>query len=277
MDFVVKPSAKRAVSLLPDPRRDLIHAAFFAQPKFEVFPSDNSDLRPRTVPVGTVLTYPTDQAAIEAIKGLCTELRLLVKEPVDADPNASSIFIGSNASNSEVRRILGDPKEPRFTASCDGRTLQLAYAIEELPDMKAVRYTGQARRDITVRRLTSAAGPKCELRNRQGDALKDGELIGDDYLLLTHLPNTRTDTTITVFGGLHAPATRSLDLLFGTLPDEDLRCLAELSKGCGYQAVFHVRGLREQGDGTTIGTEIVLNKREFGPVKLDPTLSSAEV
>ncbi len=160
--------------------------------------------------------------------------------PDPSDQN-SKVSLGSGSSNEYTKHILGTPERPNF--GLPGCTLRFSIG-EEKQRIKRWQYG----MDVTPYVHTICdSNEKPLLRPSIGH---DG-YQSDDYLLVTRIPGTRENTTITIFSGLHGPATRSTELLLsGELSAKELETLAnavglENGKVPHFQAIFRASGIKK--------------------------------
>ncbi len=240
-------------------RQALLQRSLFPQQQY--FDLIGADAHPTAV-IHASGTYVNEERAATALLETCNASRdiEIVSDPFSVSPGHSAICLGSNASNTATRRLLGPPEAPTFFARGLDFEASFQYSISTMPG-RVVRIQDN-REHWTDRRAVVDQSMALST-----DLAVCGEQLLSDVLLVTKLPKRyATGTSIVLLAGVHGPAMRAVELLPDDIDIADLRILAKYAEARPYfQALFRVDGLTVQ-DGNTVARSISLIPDLLRPV-----------
>jgi len=183
-----------------------------------------------------------------------------------AHAGSSQVFLASGQSNRGTGLIIGYPHAPILSPKLGHRAVDLTYSIKV--------GEGHFRRWQYSEEISRQALAICD-RNLhsiiQAQGVTGSEQT-DDYLLVTRVPGPSEKTTFTVLAGLHGPGTRAAELLFTTIPTQDLEDLASrIGHRSGtvphFQAVFRASQFKRI-NGSSVATALRLVTEGCPPVRI---------
>lgn len=181
-----------------------------------------------------------------------------------AHVDSSQIMLASGSSNLASAEVIGTPQNPKFALKIGKHRINLAYSIGA--------GTGRLKRLQYGREVSVNANTLCTVSGRIVQAAAQNGYQVDDYLLVTRTPGAMPHTVLTVLSGLHGPGTRSAEMLFNSIPAEELKKLTRRidhkpGKVPYFQAVFRASGFVES-NGSSVPTKIELHDEGCPPIRL---------
>jgi hypothetical protein len=241
--------------------------------QFSCVVADDAPNLPTETKIGVVSTYRNEEHVVRYLQDLLSHsehIEVLPQAyPVPSDH--SLICVGSSIAHKFVRAVLGHPDGPlsfEYVPQGQGKRFKvpLRYSITKNPDVRVWRIQNGVPRwtdqHVIVRSDKAAIWPR-----HKPSSL---ELISD-LLLVTKCPleTAGDDRDVIIYGGLHGPATRAVDMLFGNLSKDDLDFLEARVKGSPYyQAVFEITSLKMDNDTTKPQGIRLYRDESFEPVPL---------
>jgi hypothetical protein len=253
-------------------RLELAYDLFFhSSVRTEFMPPTEWGNQPPDVELGGTKTYEHEAEVIRSITNTLyysqrPEVWNVKDEPWLSHTDCSQVMLASGSSNPATRLILGTPDRPIFSPRVGDFTFKLKYSIAfATGTLRRWQYNNEIERPIMA------------LVNEHGKKLFQPEIKAqrqvDDYLLVTRVPGPTPDSVLTVLAGLHAPGTRSSELLLNGIAPSELQKLASCvdhrpGPVSYYQAVFRASGLEKRA-GSDVASRLELVTEGCPPWRIE--------